>query len=355
MKIKFESTEKIGNILLYLGIPRLLKSVQLKPSWANIRVTENCNSRCITCYAWKNNSQNELTTEEMKDALHQLRDVGVKNLIFVGGEPLLRPDIGELIKEASLVGFENIIVVTNGLLLERKAEELVHSGVTHVTVSIDGFKSTNDEIRGIPGSYETSIKGIKAVQKAIKRTGRDVAITILTTILLEKNFRDIPKLIEVARHLGVYWSFNLLDPNLDIFKGIPFSELLVKDEKIVDETIDYIKRVHKRFPRLIYTCNHMLEYARSYLKGKKRYNFHCVHGYKMIYLGAHGEIYPGCWMMEPLGNIRRDKLSDLVGSKRHKEIAQKMYMMKCPGCTNRYEVNVSIKHLLSHSLFCQRK
>ena len=110
--------EKFSDILLYLGKSFLLKHVRLKPIWANVRVTENCNSRCITCYAWKNNSQNELTTEEMKDALHQLRDVGVRNLIFVGGEPLLRPDIGELIKEASLVGFENIIVVTNGLLLE---------------------------------------------------------------------------------------------------------------------------------------------------------------------------------------------------------------------------------------------
>jgi len=180
-------SEKFSDILLYSGKSFLLKHVQLKPIWANVRVTENCDSRCITCYAWKNNSQNELTTGEMKDVLHQL------------------------------------------------------------------------------------------------------------------------------------WG------------------------------------VHKKFPRLIYTCNHMLEYARSYLKGKKRYNFHCVHGFKMIYLGAHGEVYPGCWMMEPLGNIRRNKLSDLVGSKRHKEIAQKMYMMKCPGCTNRYEVNVSIKHLLSHSLFCQRK
>lgn len=346
---------KFSNILLYLGKSSLLKYVRLKPTWANIRATENCNSRCITCYAWKNNSQNELTTEEMKDALHQLRDVGVKNLIFVGGEPLLRPDIGDLIKEASLLGFENIIVVTNGLLLEKKAEELVNSGVTHVTVSIDGFESTNDEIRGIPGSYEMSIRGIKAVQKAMKKTGRDVAVTILTTILLEKNFRDIPKLIEVARHLGVYWSFNLLDPNLDIFKGIPFSELLVKDEKIVDETIDYIKKVSKESPRLFYMCDYVLEYARSYLKGKKRYDFHCVHGYKMIYLGAHGEVYPGCWVMEPLGNLRKDKLSDLVGSKRHREIARKMYRMECPGCTNRYEININMKHLLSHQLFCREK
>ena len=345
--------DKLDDVILYLGRKSFLKFVSIRPLWANIRVTKNCNSKCITCYAWKNNSQNELTTQEMKDALHQLWDVGARNLIFVGGEPLLRSDIGDLIKEASLRGFESIIIVTNGLLLEEKAEELVNNGVTHVTVSIDGFKSANDEIRGVAGSYETSIRGIRAVKKAIKNTSRNVSITILSTILLEKNFRDIPKLIEVARSLGVYWSFNLLDPNLDIFKGIPFSELLVKDEKIVDETIDYIRKVHRESPWLIYTCDHMLEYARDYLKGKNRYDFHCVHGYKMIYIGAHGEVYPGCWLMEPLGNLRRDKLSDLVGSKKHKEIAEKMYMMDCPGCTNRYEFNIGIKHMISHWLFCR--
>ena len=294
-----------------------------------------------------------MTTEEMTDALRQLWNVGIRNLIFVGGEPLLRSDIGDLIKEANSIGFENIIIVTNGLLLEKKAFELVNSGVTHITVSIDGFETTNDEIRGIQGSYEMSIRGIRAVQKAMKEYGRKVAITILTTILLKKNFQDVPKLIEVARSLGVYWSFNLLDPNLDIFCGIPFYELLVKDERIVDEIVGYIEKVHRESPWLIYTCDHMLKYARNYLTGKKRYDFHCVHGYKMIYLGAHGEVYPGCWVMEPLGNLRRDKLSDLVGSERHREVVREMYMMKCPGCTNRYEVNVGIKHLLSHWLFCR--
>jgi len=349
-----KTSDKIGNIILHIGWKSLLGFVPIRPLWANIRITENCNSRCITCYSWRNNSENEMNTEEMKDALHQMWDVGVRNLIFVGGEPLLRSDLGDLIKDASSRGFENIIVVTNGLLLEEKAEEVVNSGVTHITVSIDGIESANDEIRGVHGSYEMSIRGIKAIKKAEKRNGRTVAITILTTILLEKNFHDIPKLIEVARSLGAYWSFNLLDPNLDIFRGIPFSDLIVKDEKIIDETINYIKKVHKESPWLIYTCDHMLEYARKYLKGEKRYDFHCIHGYKMIYLGAHGEVYPGCWMMTPLGNLRRDKLKDLVGSKKHRKIAEKMYMMKCPGCTNRYEVNIGVKHLVSHRLFCRK-
>ncbi len=342
---------------MYLGSPRLLRFVPLSLEWAHIRVTENCNSRCITCYAWKNRSVDELTTEEVKNALRQLKDIGVKNLIFIGGDPLLRRDIGDIIKEASLLKFEIIIVVTNGLLLEDKAEELLENGVTHITVSIDGVGRANDVIRGVHGYFEKSIRGLETVQRLKKDKGLNCSVTLLTTILLNQNVDEIPKLLEICQSLGVYWSFNLLDLNLDIFKGIPFSSLLVENEEEIDKTIDYLKKTREEHPGLISSdvfCDHILEYARNYLKGKNRYDFHCIHGYKMIYLGSHGEVYPGCWAMEPLGNLRENKLREIVGSKKYRKRAERMYRMECPGCTNRFQPNIWMKHLISHRFDCER-
>ena len=347
--------EKSSTVLLYLGSKRLLRFVSVRPEWADIRVTENCNSRCTTCNVWKNKSTNELTTDEIKDAIHQLKDVGVNNVVFIGGEPLLRSDIGTLVKEASLLGFENIIVVTNGLLLKDRAEELLRNGVTHITVSVDGVGATDDKIRGVPGSYDRAVKGIETVQSLKKDMGVNVAVTIVTTMLLNQNVEEIAKLVELARSLDAHWLFNLLDPNLDIFKGIPFSTLLVNSEQKIDATIDYLKKTCEESPQLIPSCDHMLEFARSYLKRPKRYDFHCVHGYRMVYLGSHGEVYLGCYAMPPVGNIRKDKLQDIVGSKQHRKVAEKMYMRKCPGCTNRYEFNIAIKHLISHQLNCVKR
>lgn len=346
--------ERLNLILLYSGSRRLSRFASLHPDWADVRVTESCNSRCTTCNAWKNKSDGELTTDEIKDALHQLKGVGVKNLVFIGGEPLLRRDIGALVKESSLLGFENRIIVTNGLLLKDKAEELLRSGVTHITVSIDGIGDVDDQIRGVPNSFARAIEGIKTVQKLKKSMGLDVPVTVITTILLNKNVEEIPKLIELSRSLGAYWLFNLLDPNLDIFKGIPFSALMVKDKKKIDETIDYLMATCEQYPQLISTCDHMLEFARCYLKGENPYDFHCVHGFRMLYLGSHGEVYLGCYAMEPIGNIRENKLWELVGSKKHRELAERMYVMDCPGCSNRYEINIGTKHLISHQLYCER-
>lgn len=239
----------------------------MNPDWADIRVTERCNSRCQTCYAWKNKPEDELTTEEIKGALRQLRDIGVKNVVFIGGEPLLRSDIGALVKEASLLGMENIIVVTNGLLLKDKAEELLRNGITHITVSIDGTGDVDDMIRGVPGSYVRAVEGIETAQRLKRKMGLNVPVTIITTLLLNQNVQEIPKLIELAKSLDTHWLFNLLDPNLDIFKGIPFSKLLVKDKERIDDTIDYLMKTCSKDPQLIASCNHMLDFAGSYLKG----------------------------------------------------------------------------------------
>jgi MoaA/NifB/PqqE/SkfB family radical SAM enzyme len=349
------SRERLDKILFYLGSRKLLRFATLHPDWADVRVTESCNSRCTTCYAWKNKPENELTTEEMKDALRQLKEVGVKHVVFIGGEPLLRKDIGEIINESARLGFETRIIVTNGLLLKDKAKELLSNGITHITVSIDGIGESDDKIRGIPGSYARAVEGIKAVQKLKKAMGLDVPVTIITTMLLNQNVEDISKLIELAKSLDAYWLFNLLDPNLNIFKGIPFSELIVQDKEKIDDTINYLKKTCQQDPQLISTCDHMLEFARNYLKGDNRYDFHCVHGYRAIYLGSHGEVYLGCYALEPIGNIRKNKLREIVGSKKHRERAEQMYVMECPGCTNRYEFNIATKHLISHQIYCERK
>jgi MoaA/NifB/PqqE/SkfB family radical SAM enzyme len=346
---------KLSYILLYSGFSSLLRFVAVNPNTAYIMLTENCNSRCVTCNVWKKSkSVNELTTEEMKDVLHQLKEMGITQLVFTGGEPLLRNDVGAIVKEAKSLRFKDIIVVTNGLLLEKKAEELLDNGVTHIDVSIDAVGEANDRIRGVPGYYERAINGIKAVQRLKKSKDLDVAVTIMTILLMNDNVDHIPELIEVAKSLDTYSLFNLLGDHIDISKGIPFSDLLVRDEGKIDETIDYLKMVKKKHPMLISQCDYTLEYARNYLKGKNRYDFHCVHGYKMVYLGAHGEIYPSCWAMPPIGNVREDKLRDVVGSEKQRELAKKMYKMECPKCIQHYIPNLMVKHLISHKLRCEK-
>jgi len=348
--------KKLDHILLYLGLPKLLRFVSLAPQTVEFRVTENCNARCIMCNAWRNKYVDELTTGEIKNILRQLKYFGINNLLILGGEPLLRSDIGAIIKEANLLNYRTILVVTNGLLLEEKARELLESGVTHITVSIDGIGDTHDAIRGVKGCFDKAIRGIKTVQKLKKEMNLNVAVTLITLLLMKRNVNEIPRLIELSRELGVYWDFNLLDRNLDIFDGIPFSEIFVKDHQKVDEIIDYLSKIRDEWPGVLspIICKHILRFARKYLKGENVDNYHCVHGYEILHIRSNGDVH-SCWIMEPLGNLRKAKISDIVGTDKHRELARRIYMRDCPGCTNLCAFNVAIKHLVSHWLLCERR
>jgi hypothetical protein len=349
-----ELQKKLGYVILSLGTRDLLRFVPISPYIVEFRVTENCNSKCVMCNAWKNKSVNELSTEEIKDALRQLRGIGVNTMIFIGGEPLLRPDIGELVKEASLLKFPVILLVTNGLLLEDKARELLENGITHITVSVDGIGQSHDAIRGIPGSFEKAIRGIKTVQKLKEEMNLNVAVTMITNMLMKQNADMIPQMIELSRELQTYWDFNLLDSNLDLFKGIPFSEISAEDKEKIDKTIDYLAKVRSESPDLVSSCEHMLKFARKYLKKENVDDFHCVHGYEALHIRSNGEVHP-CWIMEPIGNLREAKLRDIVGTKKHRELAERIFIRDCPGCTNLCPLNVRTKYLISHRLSCERR
>src|SRR3989304_10440354 len=105
--------------LLYSGNYGLIRFAAIAPDWAEVRVTEGCNSRCTTCCAWRNPRENELTTAELIDAERQLKAIGVKVVRFSGGESLLRPDLPEIVRESRDLGFQEIQIDTNGLLLEQ--------------------------------------------------------------------------------------------------------------------------------------------------------------------------------------------------------------------------------------------
>lgn len=343
----------LDSFLLSLGNPALVKFVSFRPTGSEIRVTENCNSRCITCNAWKNRSVDELTTEEFRDVFYQLKRLGVSCVTFSGGEPLLRRDVGSLIKEARSTGFNEVMLITNGLLLEQRAPELIESGLTHLLVSIDGIEATDNKIKGIPTHFERATKGIRVVNRLKEKEKVDFKTVVLTTPM-KLNIKEIPLLIERCHDLGALWYFNLLECNIDFFRDIDILDLLVSDHKSIDILFDYLGQMQKERPSATYFCNHQLEYARGFLKGKDNY-VPCVHGYRRINIGAHGEVYSGCFVLGPIGNVREEKISEIVKTKRYRKRLERMYVRRCTGCTNLWGEQILSKSFIAHSFRCEGK
>ena len=85
-------------------------------SW---NVTRECNMKCSHCYinATDKKLDNELTTKEAKNLMDQIYQVSRPLLILSGGEPLLRPDIYELIRYGSKIGLK-MGLGSNGSLID---------------------------------------------------------------------------------------------------------------------------------------------------------------------------------------------------------------------------------------------
>jgi MoaA/NifB/PqqE/SkfB family radical SAM enzyme len=85
---------------------------------------------------------------------------------------------------------------------------------------------------------------------------------------------------------------------------------------------------------------------KKYLTDAKRADIPCVMGYFSIYIGAHGEVYPGCLVLEPVGNVREKKLEEIVNPAEYRKRLKDMFYKRCPGCACGHKVNL-LYHLPS--------
>jgi mycofactocin radical SAM maturase len=159
-------------------------------------ITSACNLKCKHCLSNSGKPHsNELSTKEAKKLIDSLEKMKVLYINFSGGEPLLRPDIFELLEYASQKKL-GIDLLTNGALITKDViERLEETNIFHLQVSLDGIGKTHDQFRGINGSYERSIKAIKLLR------GADYGVSISSAVT-KQNIDEIPKIIDLAVDLG---------------------------------------------------------------------------------------------------------------------------------------------------------
>jgi MoaA/NifB/PqqE/SkfB family radical SAM enzyme len=313
-----------------------VSKVKSYPYSANFNVTNNCNSRCITCNQWTKKSENELTASELKDIFDQLTLTPVKTITFAGGEPLLRRDIFELVEYASSLGFY-VSMVTNGLLVdEKKVKKLIENGLNSVCISIDGTENVHDGVRGIIGAYKKTLSALEIFANC--RNKSTLHVNIATT-LMRPTLDTVFHVVHLAEDFGASISFNLLDSNPYFFKNATWKDLWVDEDVKLSKVIDKLIKIKMWKPNLISNSISSLEYARKYFRDPLRKDIPCYLGYIELFIGPHGELYP-CWALKPIGNLRDKKLCDILNSETYKRQLNEMWTKKCPGCSCGYIPNL---------------
>src|SRR5258708_4927472 len=121
---------------------KLLPST-IRPLSAHVKLTENCQAKCISCDYWKSRWEDGIDTDRAVDLVNQIGAAGIRSLRFTGGEPLLRRDLFEILKKANTSGLKRIILQTNGLLIKKLHKDINASPITNISLSMDGLTRTN--------------------------------------------------------------------------------------------------------------------------------------------------------------------------------------------------------------------
>ena len=130
----------------------------------------------------------ELTTNEAKKFIDDLADFRVPVLLFSGGEPLIRPDVFELLEYARSKNVRPTLS-TNGTLITREiARRIKDLGVGYVGISLDGLQDVNDHFRGVAGAYQKAMEGIENCVAVGQRVGLRFTINRHNFLELEKIF-----------------------------------------------------------------------------------------------------------------------------------------------------------------------
>lgn len=141
--------------------------------------TQSCNLKCRHCYSQSQNIkyQGELGTGDAIRFIDDLAKFGVPVLLFSGGEPLMRPDLFELVAHARSQGIRAVISTNGTLITSEIAAKLKSAGLSYVGVSLDGLNGIHDDFRGVNGAFDRALQGIRACRHEGVKVGLRFTIT----------------------------------------------------------------------------------------------------------------------------------------------------------------------------------
>jgi len=311
--------------------PRLLPS-RIQPLSAHIKLTENCQAKCISCDYWQKRWADVVTTERAVELLNEVYDCGIQGLRLTGGEPLLRKDLFEILERANASRFKHIILQTNGLALKKLHREVNASPITDIAVSIDGLKQTNDIIRGIKGYFDLGMEGLALMK------GKRLAISVT---LNKMSVGELDELAERAAAVRAHLEFNILSISLFFLENADLITMW-PDRSEVKQIEGFLQGRRPQFE---------VDYISRYYNREKLVEPACVLGYLQVFIMSNGDVLTGCYPLPPVGNILREKLATVLQSEAYRKQAEAMLRRECPGCTCGVESSLAMKHGLASGFF----
>ena len=258
----------------------------------------------------------DLTTDQARELIDSVAELGRPIFVFSGGEPLLRDDWQQLAGYARGKGLP-VALATNGTLIDAGlAGRIADANFHRVAVSLDGTDAgTHDGLRGRAGAFDAAVAGVVALREA------GVAIQINTT-LTRVNFGQLDAIVELAHVLGA------LALHLFVLVPVGCGLELAKSEQLtptqIERALEWICRQQGQGQiELRATCAPQYYRVAAQLQPQHEGAFGpagarglagsrgCLAGTGILFVSHNGEVFPCGYLPIVCGDVRRDRLADI--------------------------------------------
>ena len=270
-------------------------------SW---NTTNACNMYCDHCYRDAGcKAEEELSTAEAKTLLEQIARANFKIMIFSGGEPLMRPDIVELVAYASSLGLRPVFGTNGTLITLDMAQKLKAAGAMGMGISLDSMdKEKHDKFRKFPGAWEGAVQGMRNCRAA------GLPFQIHTTVM-EWNNHELEALTDFAVAEGaVAHHFFFLVPT-GRAKTIEAESL--RAEAYEDTLTRIMKKQQQVDIELKPTCAPQFLRIAAQMGMKTRFRRGCLAGTAYCIISPRGKVQPCAYLNMELGDVRQTPFDEI--------------------------------------------
>lgn len=328
----------IKDIIKYGEAEITYKNKQLlseKPKLKNLfwETTLRCNANCRHCGSRASENlklEDELTTKEIKKTLQDIANKYDAREILInvtGGEPLLRQDLFEVMEFANNLGYY-WGMTTNGILInDYIIEKMKQTGMSTISISLDGLEKSHDEFRQVKGSYRRIIENVKKLKET-----DFLNYLQITTVVNKSNINELEQLYNEIQSLHIdSWRILNMEP---IGRAADNQELLLSGNEY-KTLLNFIKEKRKKSKfDITYGCSHFL--GMKYEKEVRNHMFFCIAGFITASILYNGDIYvcPSVERRKELvqGNVKTDDLVDVWENKF--KWFRNLDKLKCKECAN---------------------
>lgn len=304
-----------------------------------LNVHEHCNCRCVMCDIWRRKDGRELDIEAFARSRDSLLQLGVRQVVLTGGEPLLHSNLAILCAFLKECGVQ-ITLLTSGLLLQKRSA-MITNWIDEIIVSIDGPEEIHDQIRRVNGAFRLIADGVQAIRQ------RKAAIPIRCRCTVQKaNFRFLRKTIESAKLLSLdsisYLAVDLTSQafNRDlIWPGERQKEIALTCEEVhtLDQEMDMLIREHAEDIRSRYIVEsepklrRIVRRFREHLGELSPVAPQCNAPWVSAVMEVDGSVRP-CFFHRPIGSVETATLDQVINGPDARQFRASLNIGENPTC-----------------------